>query len=644
VHAQTENVVVDAHTTRLDRRSTRDAATDSVVLRQEELSAPGASTAQVLSKATGAQIRQSGGTLEPAQVVLRGGSAAQLPVYLGEIPLNDETRGVADLSLLPPLVLDRIEIHRGHAPIYSDQLGMSGALVLEPRFPKGTRAWSRLSVGRYGAQEQWLGGATTGRSAGGLVLVGRSEQRNDYPYLDDRGTTENTEDDRTIRRSNADVVNYDVFASGFVQPNENVRIRYFMQGLDRRQGVTGLGVIPARLARGHTERQHYTLSAAMPCAVRIPKDRCRVQLSSQASLGRFMLDDPSLELGYGSVRVEQSTAMVGERLRVEHRFGDRLKFGTLVSFRQTRVRTRDATSTVLDALRSTAQMGADGVLAVAPDFTLMLVFRGHAERTAAAGTHRTTLDPTARLGATVRLSSNLSLAGNLGRYVRTPTLGELYGLGPFTRGNDLLRPEAGFAEDVMLHYHRGFGAFVVFGDVSWYHQQLTDLVSWQRTSFGQIRPYNVGQARLMGSDLRLAAEWQQTLRAEATSSFLDPRDTTEGRAYTNDILPYRSRWVQTTVIEARWPRTWAGPLLREVNLWTSYRHQSSRFAVSAGNAILPSSSSLDVGGRVGLARVPVVFRGQLYNVLNQRSFDLLGMPLPGTTWALSAELDLEVSP
>ncbi|MGC4070061.1 MAG: hypothetical protein QM784_36475 [Polyangiaceae bacterium] len=169
------------------------------------------------------------------------------------------------------------------------------------------------------------------------------------------------------------------------------------------------------------------------------------------------------------------------------------------------------------------------------------------------------------------------------------------------------------------------------------------MVAWQRSSFGQIRPYNVGQARLLGSDLRLACEWQETVRAETTSSLLDPRDTTDNRTYTNEILPYRSRWVQTATLDARWPRAWAVPWLRDAGIWSSYRHQSSRFAASAGNAILPASSSLDVGGRMTLTRLPVTFRGQIANVLDQRTFDLLGMPLPGTTWAVSAELDWEIA-
>ncbi|MGC4070063.1 MAG: TonB-dependent receptor plug domain-containing protein [Polyangiaceae bacterium] len=100
--AQVTPVIVDAHTTKSDRRSSRDATTDSVVVRQEELATPGTSTAQILSKTTGAQIRQSGGTLEPTQLVLRGGTSAQLPIYLGDVLLNDETQGAANLSLLPP--------------------------------------------------------------------------------------------------------------------------------------------------------------------------------------------------------------------------------------------------------------------------------------------------------------------------------------------------------------------------------------------------------------------------------------------------------------------------------------------------------------------------------------------------------------
>jgi iron complex outermembrane receptor protein len=124
---------------------------------------------------------------------------------------------------------------------------------------------------------------------------------------------------------------------------------------------------------------------------------------------------------------------------------------------------------------------------------------GECHTTSAEGHSETCgiLEPTGRLGAQVRPAEWLTLLGNVGRYVRVPTLGELYGVSPLVLGDPGLEPESGIATDVgfrLSHpatHPQGLNAYLeIFG----FQRHSRNLIAYRRTSFRQVRPYNVGRA------------------------------------------------------------------------------------------------------------------------------------------------------
>src|SRR3954464_9893726 len=107
---------------------------------RERLAAPALGAPEVLRGEAGVQIAESGGLGAPATASIRGATAAQTPVYLGGVRLNDQIGGVADLSTVPLWLVERIDVYRGNAPFEADELGIGGAIFFEPRRPKRNEA------------------------------------------------------------------------------------------------------------------------------------------------------------------------------------------------------------------------------------------------------------------------------------------------------------------------------------------------------------------------------------------------------------------------------------------------------------------------------------------------------------------------
>jgi iron complex outermembrane receptor protein len=383
----------------------------------------------------------------------------------------------------------------------------------------------------------------------------------------------------------------------------------------------------------------------MPCTFSAHVERCGISVSSEFAQSRQQLTDPAYELGYGATHIDNVARSYTQRIRVEHRATDKLSLGWLLSARASNVSLWEDQAAALNAQRITVIPGFDAEYAASERTLFNLVARSQVARTKAdSNQSNSTPLATGRVGTRFLLSDNLSVFANVGRYYRSPTLAELYGTGPQIRGNAELLPESGFGEDLGVTYQQLGSFYQLSASASAYHQELKELVAWQRSSFGQIRPYNVGSARLLGSDFYLGLALWDSLRVDSSLSLLEPRDTEDNRPYKNDLLPYRSRLVQNSMLTVSLPKHLRPRFIRSVSSWLVHQQRSNRYAVRAGNVVLPATSTTDVGVAMGLPLIPVTLRGQVANLFASQNYDLVGMPLPQRNWAISAEFDFTVTP
>jgi iron complex outermembrane receptor protein len=239
------------------------------------------------------------------------------------------------------------------------------------------------------------------------------------------------------------------------------------------------------------------------------------------------------------------------------------------------------------------------------------------------------VEPTARAGARLSLDHGITLLGNVGRYVRVPALGELYGVSPVVLGNPDLTPERGVSIDLGGRVAAALDKTRLFLEVFAFSRFSTALISYRRSSLNAVKPFNTTSARSLGVEVSLGAHYTDRLRAELALTAIDPRDTSNEFGPANTLLPYQAQLVAAPSIELG-----QGPIpalaLDRAALGARLNYRSVRRADPRGVfPRVPAQTTLDLDLTLLFARRRISAALRVANVLDAPSFDVLGLPLPG---------------
>lgn len=618
----------------LDRASRAEPSAAATVVRGRRLSRPGSDLPEVLAEVPGTALERRGSSADLATASLRGATSSQVPVYLGGVRINDDVTGTADLSQVPLFMLDRVEVYRGTSPEAVDRMGIGGAILLEPRLPKRPSVGAGVAVGSFGARSAWLGGAAAASGSSALVGVRHERADNDFAYTDDAGTAFVPGDDREVRRENADHSAFDLWATSRSELGRDAQVVTLFNGFRREQGVTGLGVIPAERARARVERVLGAIRTRVPCPLVAQSSSCRLELATSALLGLSHIDDPWGELAVGAPSVESRGRRVTESAHVSFDAGDalRLRFGGSEELEQLAI---DALAPVVRARRSVSRADAGARLALDDDLSLAtaLALERHVTEQSAEATSR--LSPGARLGLEWRVVQGLSVLSNLGRYERVPTLGELHGVSAVVLGNPELVAERGTSWDAGIRGGFRGRALAFSGDLFGFVRFADELIAYRRSSLGVIRPYNVGSARVLGLEAQSALVVADHVELDLAATLLDPRDTSEGRTTTNDLLPYQSRLSTFARLEL-FARRALG--FDRMHIAGSFRQRGSRVAEPAGLIVIADQKTVGADAGVALLSNRLKAGVAVENLLDEEQYDAVGLPLPRRKYSASAEL------
>lgn len=610
--------------------ASEDPTRASTVLGPRDLNRPGASTADALQGVPGAHVERTGGSAELATVTLRGASSAETPVYLGSIPLNDELTGTADLSTVPPFFLSRAEVFRGHGPIELEREGLSGAIVLTPAIPSGTRAGLSAGAGSFG--ERFASGllAVGGPTIASAAFVRLDRTRGSYVYTDDRGTRFDPTDDVDVARENADARSIDLWSVTRVHFDaDRGQLDVLARVFSREQGVPGLGLVPAKRARATTRQTVGATSGDVACSPDAPA-RCRIHVSAWARASSYRLDDPGRELALGTDQQITSYGGAGTRAEIDLSPSSivAVRAGTSLTFAQisvdpldrpdTNASRRSARGYVALSIRPVAWLDARAEGAVSSD-----ALESEGDRSAQAS-------PRGRVALAVRPVGWMELFASGGRYGRLPMLGEQFGVTATVLGNPSLRPEAGWSGDFGARAEGALGAHVLLAsELDLYGRHAEDLIAYERSSFGALEPFNVGSARVLGLEGALVARFFRVLDARAFVALTDARDTSEGRTTENDRLPFQAPYDVGGSLGVRFFEVVRAVRLDEVRADVSFHHRAARTADPAGLVELPPQSLLEAQASVSFLRNTAEIAVRVDNILDDRTTDLVGYPLPG---------------
>src|SRR6185437_5428966 len=385
---------------------------------------------------------------------IRGATAAETPVYLAGVRLNDDVGGWADLSLVPLWMLHSVEIYRSNAPIEGDQLGIGGAIFFEPKRPRKLEGSVGEMLGSFGARSVWAHVGAGNARAAAIMGARLEEATNDYSYLNDQGTAFDPSKSRIVPLTNADAHTLDVWGLGSVALGAEGRADLVVNEVERRQGLPR-ALYPTTSARVSVSRQLVAVSTRTPCG----KPGCEITTTTSALASSSAYDDPLHEVALETTHLDLVASRAEESMLARWPV-----LSSLTLLPSARVSVEKLALLPVDAAPLHAER-VSGRAALGAEWQAHPLVKVHAtgsvecDGTAVAGASPwalpgdapgdgTTLrpcsdaEPSARLGVQVG-QGPIALLVNGGRFARVPTLAEKYGISGAVRGNAALAPEHG---------------------------------------------------------------------------------------------------------------------------------------------------------------------------------------------------------
>ena len=622
----------------------RDESVAGSTIRRVDLGRPGLDAGEALRTEVGTSVTETGGLGAAATASIRGATAAETPVYLGGVRINDDVAGAADLSTLPLWLIERVEIYRGNAPFEADRFGIGGAIFFEPLRPHDTRLALGAGAGSYGSSSAWTY-ATAGDDEHAL-LVGLSlaGARNDYRYSPTEGPAGASAGPER-RLTNADASLLDLWLIGRSNVGAGsveVTANHFV----REQGVQRLAVTPTYDARLELERSLGSIVGRAPLG-----KHALLELRTSAVVADSALEDPRTpsvlsDVGAPGHRLEQRGERVEQELNLRFELGKSTRVRVALDGSSERLRRYEENAAqnlvaVLDARRRTGRIAgmAERDFASWLSVRALLALECHATSAGVASGGCDTLEPTGRLSALAQ-QGELSGFMAVGRYTRPPTLGELYGTSLAVHGTPALVPETGGTVDVGARYAHALPgeARPLYGAASGYFRRSSELIQWVRTSQNYLVSENVGRTDVTGLELEGGSGFARYFAANVAVTLADFRDHTPGQPLKNNLLPHHSRLIVAPALEAMTPDL--GHTLSRATLGARLLYQSNRYADNAGQEIIPEQASLDLDASVSCLRGVLILRGRVADALDANRYDIVGFPLPRRSVFVSAEVRL----
>ncbi|QDE86067.1 TonB-dependent receptor plug domain-containing protein [Myxococcus xanthus] len=596
----------------------RDPTGAITVIDARERAGEARDTAELLVGSVGLAVQDSGGYGQSKSLVVRGASSNGVLVFLDGIPLNG-AGGLSDLSLIPSALVGRFEVLRGGAGARYGSGGLGGAINIITRAP-GPNLRTSGEV-TYGSWNTALGHvAATGPMLGGQALLLVHAGRSDGDFA------------------------YDVDELPAVDGNPQVSER---RARNNAQGGGALLRYRKRLAGGSRLDALAELSLedrAIPGTVQNP------QSTGDQELGRLALGlrwSGVLDgLGQGSARgffrrdgLEVTGRIPGAGGAQRHSVGGvELEGRRLLGERQSltvTVATSGETVTQEEGAQAASWWRASvmamdevrlfgGALDVVPSLRLERV-----------GPYWL-LSP--KLGASVELGRGFGLRANAGQSHRAPSFLELYIRQGTLLPNPGLKPERALYADAAVMWRSGpedsedaaprwgltLGGFAALYE---------NLIAYELYPPLMARPYNFDTARVWGLELEGEARPFAWLLASTGYTYLRTENRYGDPRFFGKDLPYRPRhkWVG---------RVRAGP--DWLNARAEVLYQSAQLINRTGSLDLPSRTLVSAGASSTFLHGPdLTLSVELKNLLDVRTFDFTGFPLPGRAAYVTLAVALE---
>ena len=609
------------------------------------------SVTQVIDDSVGVRVRTLGGLGSYGAASIRGSAPNQVPVYLDGILLNAGGFDTVDLGDLSLDLFERINIYRSGAPTSLGTVGIGGAIQLNTRTIAQALWQGAMSAGSNNTYRLMaLGSSRLGSAASFLALASVSGSSGDFLYYDDMGTRFNAEDDLIRPRSNNDHKEFSALLKVHTKAgawNWDLLENFFF----KTQGVAGMQSSMTRYATLQTSRNATSVQTSYSSengwSLRPEINYLYLTENMNDSHGAHG------ELGMGRQHTSTTTHALscGVTFQMEEAQGH---FSTLrTDFRYERMNQVDMLNDMdmgtrqrlRGALAAQHQWTIASRLSLLPsgriEFLQSSFGEGNAPGLVAPLPEKSTTEALWQLalGAKWDIVKNISFVTNVGRYVRAPTLGELFGYRGTVVGNPDLDSETGIKSDMGLLFSVDkigplhHAKLQVAGFASW----TRNLIAYWQNSQNTVKAQNIDAARIMGVELNTSIQPLTFLKIIGNYTFMDTKNQSDTPFYRDKALPGRPAHELYAKMElfhdtSKW----------SASVWTDVSYTGGNYLDPSNMKDAGSRAIIGTGLRISNPRYGLSLTVEIKNLLDtiivttmdgyERALqDYEGFPLPGRT-------------
>lgn len=603
------------------------------------------SVPEVLEKTAGITVRKYGGLGAYSTASIRGSSAEQVAIFIDGVPLNRGKSGVVNLATIPLNSVEKIEVYRGVAPLRFRASAVGGVINIVTK--KSGQASAHQVGASYGSFDTYnLNAATSGRikNTGYQLLGDLSGTDGDFTFRDDNGTRLNTLDDETVHRRNNDYQSYNLQGRLDQKLGAATRADISATYFHKDEGVPGLGNFQSDTASLETTRQlyHAGLRSDSLLGERLMADGRLFVLMEETAY-----QDPHGNIGTGQQDAVNDQLGWGLDTYLSLDWGDYQTLGFMAAFQQERFDSEDAfagaNSNGDSQRRDTYSLGLsdeaylwDERVVITPQLLYTYL---HHDFGGNLPFYREKIDAindadyiSPQIGVRVAIMDGLHLKANLGRYYRHPNFSELFGDRGGVIGNPELKPEKSVNADIGLAYRRARWTLArlpisnLFFEAVYFHREVDDIILMEHISSRIARAVNIDSARLEGIESSWGLNLGAHLGLVGNYTFQDTENTSDISYYSGNELPGRPRHTLFQRVEV---------FNRFAKLFYEYRYLSSNYLNEYNNEKVGSRNIHNLGLTLyPLAGLSLTMEAK--NLSDQQISDVLGYPLPGRSYLVSA--------
>ncbi|GBC59818.1 hypothetical protein DENIS_0759 [Desulfonema ishimotonii] len=590
---------------------------------------------EVIRKEAGIQVRQSGGLGSFASVSLRGSSGEQVMIFLDGVLLNDASGGGVDLSNIALSDVESVEIYRGVTPVNFGKASVGGVVNIRTR--RSEDGFSASASAGGGSFDTWKGSAFFNHKPGKwdyLFSADYTESKNDFKFLNDKGTSYNPDDDEVERRNNARVDQTSVLGKAGYDFSDTVRLDLVNQWFDKSQGLPDWRNNESTEASLDTQRNIATVKLT---ADDLGKYHLNTATQISYSWKEEEYDDRLGQIGLGRQHTCDTTSRISTNFYTEW-LTEFNALSLMLDYQHEMYKPDDLlnSTTSADSNRDFFSAGLQNSFFLwAHQLTLTPALRYtyiHDELESAVSSHGVSLEGRTRsedyfspqVGLRYQPADWLVIRSNLAKYVREPSFFELFGDRGFFTGNEDLEAEEGVNFDIGFEVNWQTGnrwLSRVSLNAAWFHSDVDNLITQSFDARGVGKSVNISESEIFGYETALRVDFLKYLRLVANATWQDTANKSEIAAFSGKHLPGRFSRSYLTRLEG---------IFGGVRTWVEYIKDENMYYDTAN--LLPAEDKEEVNIGLSWMFSPVLLTLEARNIQDNQYEDFNGYPMPGEAY------------